>query len=419
VNYTYDVLYRLKTAVTTGSASYPQWGLSWTYDRYGNRTAQAVTAGSAPPNSVTVDATTNRITGAPYSYDAGGNMTNDGLNTLTYDGENRLVTSSGSTYSYDGGSLRVQKSSGGTTTVYIYSGTKVIAEYLNGAAPPSPTREYIYTGASLIATIEGGATKYHHTDHLSVRVTTDTNGNVLGQQGHYPYGESWYAASATTKWQFTNYERDSESANDYAISRNYVSRLGRFFSPDPVDGNPASPQTLGLYAYVTDDPVDFTDPDGRLTPATCGGPGRDPGNPFGTPPFFPGGGFPWPTWWPGAAANQRTQSGLCLTPECCYDELEACGRRAEQGFDSCMTSADRDDQSCKADCRILQLARSLLYRLCVGGCAIKYGRRISKCATVWVGKIQLCSYMVVLCRAGVSIDRPPDYPLPNPWDSSP
>jgi len=132
-----------------------------------------------------------------------------------------------------------------------------------------------------------------------VRVNADANGNKIGEQGHYPYGENWYASGTTTKWQFTNYERDSESGNDYAIARFYVNRLGRFYSPDPVDGNPASPQTLGLYAYVTNDPIDFTDPDGRLTPATCGGPGRDPGNPFGTPPFFPGGGFPWPIWWPG------------------------------------------------------------------------------------------------------------------------
>jgi YD repeat-containing protein len=43
--YTYDPLLRLSTAVTTGSTGYPQWGLSWTYDRYGNRTAQTVTAG--------------------------------------------------------------------------------------------------------------------------------------------------------------------------------------------------------------------------------------------------------------------------------------------------------------------------------------------------------------------------------------
>ncbi len=136
-----------------------------------------------------------------------------------------------------------------------------------------------------------------------MRVSTGPTGWKIGEQGHYPYGESWYSSGTTTKWQFTNYERDSESGNDYAIARFYVNRLGRFYSPDPVDGNPASPQTLGLYAYVTDEPIDFTDPDGRLESPTCGSGGRDPGNPFGTPPFFPGGGFPWPIWWPGGGAG--------------------------------------------------------------------------------------------------------------------
>ncbi len=93
VKYTYDPLARLSSAATTGSAAYPQWGLSWTYDRYGNRTAQSVTAGSGPSNAVNVSAATNRITDPGYSYDANGNMTNDGLNTLTYEAENRAVTS--------------------------------------------------------------------------------------------------------------------------------------------------------------------------------------------------------------------------------------------------------------------------------------------------------------------------------------
>jgi len=42
VSYTYDTLNRLITAVTTG----PQYGLSWTYDGFGNMTAQQVTKGS-------------------------------------------------------------------------------------------------------------------------------------------------------------------------------------------------------------------------------------------------------------------------------------------------------------------------------------------------------------------------------------
>ncbi len=82
-----------------------------TYDRYGNRTAQTVTAGTGPSNSVSVDATTNRIVG--LGYDANGNMTNDGSNTLVYDGENRALSatngSTSGTYAYDGDGLRVTK----------------------------------------------------------------------------------------------------------------------------------------------------------------------------------------------------------------------------------------------------------------------------------------------------------------------
>lgn len=67
VSYTYDALARITAAITVGSANYPQWGLSWTYDAYGNRLAQTVTAGSAPANLVAVSAATNRITTTGYS----------------------------------------------------------------------------------------------------------------------------------------------------------------------------------------------------------------------------------------------------------------------------------------------------------------------------------------------------------------
>ena len=177
-------------------------------------------------------------------------MTNDGLNALTYDAENRLVTSSGTSYSYDGNSLRAKKVSGGTTTVYIFSGTKVIAEYVNG----SLSKEYILSGSGLLATIEAGATKYHHADHLSVRVTTDTGGNILAQQAHYPFGETWYQGSGGTKWQFTSYERDTESGNDYAVFRYHVNRLGRFSSADRIAGSLTNPQSLNRYAYTLNDP---------------------------------------------------------------------------------------------------------------------------------------------------------------------
>jgi RHS repeat-associated protein len=209
-------------------------------------------------------------------------MTFDGANTLTYDAEGRAVSStngtSSGTYTYDGNGLRVISSSGSTTTVYIFSGGKVIAEYDNGAAPSSPSREYIYSGSQLLATVSGGATTYQHPDHLSVRLSTDSSGNVTRTFGHFPFGEAWYETGTASKWKFTsrvsgfvlanpelNKARDTESNNDYALARFYSNPVARFTSPDPLAGSLVNPQSLNRYAYTANDPIDFIDPLGLDT----------------------------------------------------------------------------------------------------------------------------------------------------------
>ncbi|MGH9644472.1 MAG: RHS repeat domain-containing protein [Terriglobales bacterium] len=313
VTYTYDALGRLSTALTAGSPQFGRWGMLWTYDQYGNRTNQTVTAGNAPSNSLTFATTpvppanppggafTNRPDG--YSFDASGNMLNDGQNTLTYDDENCLISSANSfagtsTYTCDSHGMRVVKAlQGSTTTAYIFSGGKDIAEYDNGAAVNSPSREYIYLGGRLISTIQGSTILYHHSDHLSVRVTTDVSGADIGEQGHYPYGEQWYATNTTTKFFFTSYERDSDSGNDYAMARSYINRFGRFGCVDPLLGQPGDPQSWNRYAYVRNNPTNSVDPSGKgiisflvnffkiLFSGVIGGlPGNVPI--AGTPPIF-------------------------------------------------------------------------------------------------------------------------------------
>jgi RHS repeat-associated protein len=265
--YSYDGLARLTAAGTAGSTAYPKWGLSWTYDRYGNRTAQSVTAGTAPSNSVVVNAANNQITTVGYSYDASGNLTGDGVNAIVYDAKNRETSSSGSlgsgTYAYDGNGLRVQKISGSTTTVYLFSGSKVIGEYQNGAAPTSPTREYMYAGNTMLAKIQSGTTTYYHQDHHSNRMVTNGAGTVTENLGTYPFGDSWYNQTSE-KWLFATYERDSESSNDYAMARYSVNRLGRLSSTDPISGTVADPQSLNHYAYTENDPVNLGDPSGTM-----------------------------------------------------------------------------------------------------------------------------------------------------------
>lgn len=278
VAYTYDQLGRLLTANTTGSTQYPAWGLSWTYDRYGNRTAQTVTAGSGYNSSFIINPVNNQITNPAFTYDASGNVIAEpsplSVN-YTYDGEecNTGYTGNGNTASYtcDGNHLRVKKVVTGTnavTTVAIRSGGQVIAEYDNGAAVTSPTCEYLY-GNSLLATVtgstggSGGTIIYQQRDHLSPRLYTDVNGNDVGEQGTYPFGESWYKNNTTSNWVFTSYERDQESGNDYALARSYANGQGRFLAPDPLEGVVGDPQSWNRYAYVENDPINLSDPSGQ------------------------------------------------------------------------------------------------------------------------------------------------------------
>lgn len=143
----------------------------------------------------------------------------------------------------------------------------MIAEYDNGAAPSSPSREYIYTdsdnGAKLLAIVSNGTTEYFHQDHLSIRLFTNASGSDVGEQGHYPFGESMYQNNSTTEWRFTTYQRDQESGLDYALARFYNSRVAGFCSVDPIEGNPEDPLSWNRYSYAENDPINRLDPSGK------------------------------------------------------------------------------------------------------------------------------------------------------------
>lgn len=159
-NFTYDSLGRLsaaQTGVVNSTSGAKTWSLQWTYDRLGNRLTQSMLAGDptlpvSQPN-FTIDSATNRITNTGYAYDAAGNMTHDASVAYAYDGANRLINinTTSAIYSYFG-PQRIKKVLGSTTTRYIYSGSKPIAEY-TGTTSPTLSAEYIYAGSRLLVTI--------------------------------------------------------------------------------------------------------------------------------------------------------------------------------------------------------------------------------------------------------------------------
>jgi RHS repeat-associated protein len=274
--YTYDLQGRLTTSNQASNTVTAQ--RRFQYDRWGNRTGvwDAV-SGGAQIQSTSLQqsggAPTNRITGVSnpsttlsYSYDATGNVTSDGVHSYTYDSENRLVSvdaGASGQYSYDHQNRRWKKAVGQATTHYVWQGSQVIAEHNGGTG--AILVDYIYSGGRMIAKVEAGVTRYFLSDRLSVRLMMDASGNVIGRQGHLPYGEDFAESGTQQKQHLTSYEREAESGLDYAINRSYSNSVGRFNQADPyrASGYMTNPQSWNRYAYVHSNPINNTDRLGR------------------------------------------------------------------------------------------------------------------------------------------------------------
>jgi RHS repeat-associated protein len=272
-SYTYDVVGRLVTSNQASNGSLAQ--RRFAYDRWGNRTGMwdAVSGGNQIQNVVLQQsggAPTNRLTSvttsgltANYSYDASGNVTNDGVHAYTFDAENRIVSvDSGTTatYAYDASNRRFKKVSGGATTHYIWQASQVIAEH-NGSTGAVVT-DYAYFGSRMIANVSGGNTQYLLSDPLSVRVALDGSGNVSGRQTHLPFGEDFGETGAQEKHHFTSYERDASNSLDYAINRWYSANVGRFVSADAYksSGCVQDPRGWNRYSYTRNVLTNRVDP---------------------------------------------------------------------------------------------------------------------------------------------------------------
>ena len=280
----YDALNRLKTLSATSDPSGCN-GLSWTYDAWGNRTDQTVTAGSCNTFHATAN-TANQLVDPVnniYQYDAAGNMTHDASHTYFYDAENRVAQVDGTfgtcstataCYLYDADGKRVQKVTGATQTIYLYDLSGKVINEIDGNNVT--LANYIYFNGALLAEYKNGTTYFVHKDHLgSTRLVTGlTNpASPVDNLDYSPFGEQIGGSSVTTH-KFTGKERDSESGLDNFGARYNSSSMGRFMSPDPVvvtRRRLTDPQRFNLYAYVRNNPLRYTDPTGMdLWEKGCG-----------------------------------------------------------------------------------------------------------------------------------------------------
>jgi RHS repeat-associated protein len=168
----------------------------------------------------------------------------------------------------------------------------------------SDIRQYkhVYVGETRIATkinlrgetgisYESVNQYWYHSDHLgSAQLVTNTSGQVHEHIEYTPYGELWIeeVTSGVTKlpFRFTGKEIDEETGLYYYGARYLDPKYSRWLSPDPALGEyiPSAPVNeeakkrngnlpgmggvfnlvnLHLYHYAGNNPVKFTDPDGR------------------------------------------------------------------------------------------------------------------------------------------------------------
>jgi RHS repeat-associated protein len=274
--YGYDPVNRL-----TSAGEDTTWTQTYSYDQFGNR---ALVSGSTDPSTATdkvllittspstpVTFTNNRWIASGVTYDLSGDLTNVQLDAndsyqAAFDAEGRktsITTVVGGTpmtvnYAYDGEGKRITKAiTQGSATTFVYD------------AQGQLTQEY--------GTTTDVGTQYLTADHLgSTRLATPISNGVVGtpaRSDYLPFGQeipsTWnrpnYQLDTAQRIKFTSKERDAETGLDWFGFRYMSSAQGRFTNPDePFAGwDQHDPQSFNLYSYVQNNPLRYTDPNGR------------------------------------------------------------------------------------------------------------------------------------------------------------
>ncbi len=140
--------------------------------------------------------------------------------------------------------------------------------------------------------VERKYTYYYHADHLgSTSVVTDRDGEVYERLEYTPYGETWLDEASgdtyfDTPYRFSAKEKDEETGLYYYGARYLDPKYSRWISADPALGEylPQAPVNdeakkhnqslpgmggvfnvinLNLYHYAGNNPIKYTDPDGK------------------------------------------------------------------------------------------------------------------------------------------------------------
>jgi RHS repeat-associated protein len=285
--YAYDGVQRLRQSATRGTPE------TYTYDGFGNMTAK--TNNGLAQQVPSVETATNRYTGTGYSYNEIGAMVTGASYLFTYDALGQPLSkkynndsSTQEYYIYTPGDERVGVQRGTWWTWSVRDeGGKVLRQYRSSTTHPTDPslwlEDFVWRDGLLLGSQrppELGGRRHYHLDHLGTpRLVTADNGLRISLHDYFPFGDESTPVSQEVAagydredpMKFTGHERDyawgmgaeDPHAIDDMHARYESPSLGRFLSVDPLEGDSRDPQSWNRYAYVRNNPMDRTDPDGR------------------------------------------------------------------------------------------------------------------------------------------------------------
>ena len=253
ITYTYDGLQRLTGADTAGGMSY-----QYAYDDAGNRTD--VWVNSALVSHQTYNAA-NQVDG--WTYDAVGNLLNDGTTNYTYDTLNRLrrmaAPAAQSFYDYNGDGVLIARGVNSNFTRFSQDLALPLPQILQTSWSSDDT--FIY-GRDRFAMTNTWGRSWYSTDGIgSVRQTANDSGLPLSVGSYDPWGMPEHRSNGI--FGFTGELQEPNKGHVYLRTRWYNSTNGSFVSRDSFMGFEELPYSLHSYQYGYSNPLSYKDPSGK------------------------------------------------------------------------------------------------------------------------------------------------------------
>jgi RHS repeat-associated protein len=225
----------------------------------------------------------------PYTYDAADRLLSAGTTSNTYDGNgNQITKTTGTTttnFIYDPLNRLIGASGGGINSGYQYDGdgNRVgqtvptgTYQYQNDTASrlpvvlsesgPDGNIDYLY-GHSLVSETSSAFQYFYQTDGLgSAASLTDGTGSLKATYSFDPWGKLLTPVDplgTKNKYKFTSEALDPGTGLYYLRARVYDPTLGRLLAKDPKSGFINLPTSLNRYSYALSNPTSLRDPSGQ------------------------------------------------------------------------------------------------------------------------------------------------------------